>query len=156
MERRRGKLPSGMLCACRRKLTSEPRDKVFTVLGILPGEVWLYSPRSPDYSVSLKEVYINVVDFLLRTTRRLDVICEAIYFPLRAKTDARSKFLDSSRRAKLEISAIYLDRLARCSIAARTRCGLDDSLMAFPALARQAAREEGYGDDYVISQGLRR
>lgn len=65
--------------ACRRKLASKPRDKIFGVLGILPDAVRKEFPV--DYNLSLKDIYTNVVDFLLYTTERLDVICESIYFP---------------------------------------------------------------------------
>ncbi|RYP76325.1 hypothetical protein DL769_003665 [Monosporascus sp. CRB-8-3] len=69
-----------VLNICRRKLAGEPRDKVFGVLGILPEDVRYYFP--PNYNESLREVYTNVVDFLLHTTRCFDVVCAAIYFPL--------------------------------------------------------------------------
>ncbi|CAH0017090.1 unnamed protein product [Clonostachys rhizophaga] len=69
-----------VLRVCRPKLAAEPRDKVFGVLGILPAETSFHFP--PNYGSSLREVYTNVVDLILHTTRRLDVICEAIYFPV--------------------------------------------------------------------------
>ncbi|KAI0818184.1 heterokaryon incompatibility protein-domain-containing protein [Xylaria sp. FL0064] len=73
-----------VLRICRTKLAAEPRDKVFGVLGILPESVQYHSP--PDYNASLREVYTNVVDLLLHTTRRIDVICNAIYFPVYTRT----------------------------------------------------------------------
>ncbi|KAI0126374.1 heterokaryon incompatibility protein-domain-containing protein [Xylariales sp. AK1849] len=73
-----------VLHACRRKLAAKPQDKVFGVLGILPEEIRWDFP--PNYNASLREVYTNVVDFLLHTMRRLDVICEAIYFPIHTST----------------------------------------------------------------------
>ncbi|KAI0429274.1 heterokaryon incompatibility protein-domain-containing protein [Xylaria sp. FL1042] len=73
-----------VLRICRTKLAAEPRDKVFGVLGILPESVQYHFP--PDYNASLREVYTNVVDLLLHTTRRVDVICNAIYFPLYTRT----------------------------------------------------------------------
>ncbi|KAI1777172.1 heterokaryon incompatibility protein-domain-containing protein [Hypoxylon cercidicola] len=149
-----------VLRACRTKFASEPRDKVFGVLGILPEAVRHNFPT--DYTASLKEVYINVVDFLLHTTRRLDVICEAIYFPIHISmanlpswvpdwshipqtnalglsynfsasqdTCVKFKFPDPTRRSKLEISAINLGTVERRGIALGTLFGLDDSLMAF-------------------------
>ncbi|TGJ76814.1 hypothetical protein E0Z10_g10824 [Xylaria hypoxylon] len=69
-----------VLHICRKKLAADPRDKVFAVLGILPEHIRLNFPL--DYNASIKEVYTNVVSFLLTTTRRLDVICESIYFPI--------------------------------------------------------------------------
>ncbi|KAH8664383.1 heterokaryon incompatibility protein-domain-containing protein [Xylariales sp. PMI_506] len=73
-----------VLRICRTKLAAEPRDKVFGVLGILPEIVRFHFP--PNYNASLREVYTNVVDLLLHTTRRLDVICDAIYFPIHSST----------------------------------------------------------------------
>lgn len=64
---------------CRRKLSSEPRDKVFGVLGVLPPTIC--DEIQVDYDISVKDVYVNIVDILLRTTRSLDVICEAIHYP---------------------------------------------------------------------------
>ncbi|KAI1421313.1 heterokaryon incompatibility protein-domain-containing protein [Xylaria sp. FL1777] len=64
----------------RKKLAADPRDKVFAVLGILPEPIRRSFPL--DYNASIKEVYTNVVSFLLTTTRRIDVICESIYFPI--------------------------------------------------------------------------
>ncbi|KAI0538215.1 heterokaryon incompatibility protein-domain-containing protein [Xylaria digitata] len=69
---------------CRRKLAAEPRDKVFGILGILPESVRCHFP--PDYNMSLRELYTNIVDMLLHTTRRVDVICDAIYFPIYTNT----------------------------------------------------------------------
>lgn len=149
-----------VLNAYRTKHASDPRDKVFGVLGILPEE-FRYEFR-PNYSASLKEVYTNVVDFLLRTTGRLDVICEAIYFPLHISTanlpswvpdwshipqmralglrfnfsasqdtSADFMFQEGSRRTKLKISIITLGSLHRRGIAVDALYGLDDLLMAF-------------------------
>ncbi|RYP19168.1 hypothetical protein DL765_003483 [Monosporascus sp. GIB2] len=67
------------LVKCRRKLASDPRDKVFGLLGFLPSEIRSRVPI--DYNASVKEVYTNVVDFCLHATRRLDVICESFHFP---------------------------------------------------------------------------
>ncbi|KAK8031355.1 heterokaryon incompatibility het-6 [Apiospora arundinis] len=149
-----------VLRLCRTKHTTEPRDKVFGVLGILPEDVQLHFP--PDYNASLRQVYTDVVDYLLHTTRRLDVICEAIYFPLHARstalptwvpdwshvpqtaglgrsyefsasgdTQAIFSFPGSRQRTKLKFSAISLGAVEVRGIAVGTFCGLDDSLMAF-------------------------
>jgi hypothetical protein len=69
-----------VLYLCRTKLAADPRDKVFGILGLLPQEIRDQFP--PNYSLSVKDVYTNVVDFLLTSTGRLDVICEAIHYPL--------------------------------------------------------------------------
>jgi hypothetical protein len=62
------------------KSCMEPRDRVYGLLGILsPFE---RSEFPVDYSRPVREVYIDVVDHLLTTTRSLDVICAAINFPV--------------------------------------------------------------------------
>ncbi|KAI1426725.1 heterokaryon incompatibility protein-domain-containing protein [Xylaria sp. FL1777] len=145
--------------AYRRKLTSEPRDKVFGILGVLPEDV--RKEFLVNYNLSIKEIYTNVVDFLLHTTNSLDVICESIYFPKQnsvanlpswvpdwsqnpettalgcsynftaaGDTDASWKFLDE-RRNKLEISAIYVGTVWKHGVAVSTVCTSADYLMAF-------------------------
>ncbi|KAF2006902.1 hypothetical protein P154DRAFT_421176 [Amniculicola lignicola CBS 123094] len=146
------------MCACRRKLSTDPRDKVFGILGVLPPEIRAEFPV--DYNQSVREVYINAVDYLLHTTDRLDVICESIHFPLHTssanlptwvpdwshspqtaslgrmcdfsaagETEAKYRLLDGRR--KLEISAIHLDTISFHGIAVGTLCTLADYLMAF-------------------------
>ena len=145
--------------ALRRKTCSDPRDKVFGILGIL--SPYTRSEFPVDLSLSVKEVYINVVDYLLSTTESLDVICESIHFPLHTNSadlpswvpdwshspetaalgswynfsasgdeKAKYRFVDE-RRNKLEISAIYVDTIATHGIAVGTLCTLADYLMAF-------------------------
>lgn len=149
-----------VLHICRRKLTADPRDKVFAVLGILPEDIRLKFPI--DYNASIKEVYTNVVSFLLRETRRLDVICESIYFPIHISniklpswvpdwsnstqvaalgltygfsatrdTNANFRFIDKPQRTQLSITAIHLDTISSRGVAVGTHCGLDDLLLAF-------------------------
>ncbi|KXJ92116.1 heterokaryon incompatibility protein-domain-containing protein [Microdochium bolleyi] len=146
-----------VLHTCRTKLAADPRDKVFAIIGILPEHVGVDFPI--DYSASIREVYTNVVDFLLHSDR-LDVICEAIYFPLHTsnaslptwvpdwshmpqtgalglsydfnaagKTKADFQLLE--QRSKLSIKAVHLDIVAMHGIAVGTLCTLDDYLMAF-------------------------
>ena len=69
----------GALRTCRRKLATNPRNKVFGILGVLPAE--MRAVLAPDYRLSIKEVYTNVADYLLHITRRFDIIYEAIHFP---------------------------------------------------------------------------
>ncbi|KAF2277446.1 uncharacterized protein EI97DRAFT_365322, partial [Westerdykella ornata] len=145
-----------VLRACRGKLSADARDKVFGILGILPDHVRGEFPV--DYSLSVKEVYIDAVDYILYSTDQLDVIREAIHFPLHhssanlpswvpdwshasgitsisvgssasGRTKADYKFHDGRR--KLEISAIYLDKVKARGIAVGTLCNLGDYLMAF-------------------------
>jgi hypothetical protein len=68
-----------VMCMCRRKLSADARDKVFGILGVLPEAVRMDFPV--NYSLSVKEVYVGVVDSILFTTERLDVICESIHYP---------------------------------------------------------------------------
>lgn len=63
----------------RRKLCGDPRDKVFGILGVLPERIRLEIPA--DYTLSIKDVYTNVVDTLIHKTNRLDIICESFHFP---------------------------------------------------------------------------
>jgi hypothetical protein len=65
---------------CRRKLSEDPRDKVFGVLGMLPPAIQQEFPV--NYSQSVRNVYIDVVDYLISTTDCLDVLRESIHFPL--------------------------------------------------------------------------
>jgi len=70
--------------ACRRKLSENPRDKVFGILGLLPAAT--RRELLVDYSKPTKGVYTDVVDLLLSTTGRIDVIRESIHFPLHIGT----------------------------------------------------------------------
>jgi hypothetical protein len=148
-----------VLRACRRKLAADPRDKVFGILGILPETV--RQDFQANYDLSVKEVYANVVEYLLYTTEQLNIICEAIYFPLHtssatlptwvpdwshvpqttalglsynftASGSTKAKFrFLDEHRNKLEISAIPLDTINRHGISVGTLCALADFLMAF-------------------------
>jgi hypothetical protein len=52
--------------ACRKKLSENPRDKVFGILGMLPKQILREFPV--DYKQSVKTVYIDVVDYIISTT----------------------------------------------------------------------------------------
>lgn len=73
-----------VLRACRKKLSENPRDKVFGILGLLPETIQHEFPV--DYNQSIKTVYTDVVDYLISTTERLDVIRESIHFPFPPST----------------------------------------------------------------------
>jgi hypothetical protein len=146
---------------CRRKLCTDPKDKVFGILGVLQQDEVGFKV---DYNLSVKDVYINVVDSLLHTSNRLDVICEAFHFPVHTNTSSASlptwapdwshnpattalgcefgfsaagntqaeyRFIDRPRRNKLEISAVFLGTIKEHGIAVGTLCKLADYLMAF-------------------------
>lgn len=150
-----------VLRECRGKLSSDPKDKVFGILGILDREV--REEFAVDYGKSVKDVFTDVVDFLLTTTERLDVICEAIHFPVyvssanlptwvpdwshvpatssillspgtdfAASRDAKANYrFLEERRNRLEISAISLGYISWHGITVGTLCTLSDYLMAF-------------------------
>lgn len=150
-----------VLRACRRKLASDPRDKVFGVLGVLGKDI--REGFTVDYGKSVKEVFTDVVDFLLTTTEHLDVICEAIHFPIHissanlpswvpdwshipatsaislspgtdfaASKDSKAKFkFLDERRNRIQISAIPLGSISLHGVTVGTLCTLGDYLMAF-------------------------
>jgi len=150
-----------VLRVCRRKLASDPKDKLFGVLGILPEKV--RNEFRADYGLSLKDIYTEIVDYILKTTESLDVICDAIHFPLRAGLSALPSFVPDwshipdtislsasngytfkasgdtkaicrfldERLNKLEVSAIYLDTVKRRGVAVGTLCTDDDFLTTF-------------------------
>ncbi|GAB1315425.1 hypothetical protein MFIFM68171_05635 [Madurella fahalii] len=145
--------------ACRRKLSTEPRDKVFGLLGVLPPAIRDEFPV--DYNLPVKEVYTNVVDYLLHTTHRLDVICESIHFPvhtssfglpswvpdwshspLTAAVGLAGRFYAAGasradarfvgrRRANLDMAALEVGRIIVTGMSVGTACTLGDYLMAF-------------------------
>jgi hypothetical protein len=150
-----------VLRACRRKLASDPKDKLFGVLGILPERV--RNEFRADYSLSLKEIYTEIVDYILKTTENLDVICDAIHFPAHRSSANLPSFVPDwshipqvaslshwhaygfkaagdtkavcrfldERLNKLEISAVYLGTVGARGVAVGTLCTCDDYAMAF-------------------------
>jgi len=149
--------PLEVLRACRRKLSGNPRDKIFAVLGLLPSGV--REDLQVRYDKSAKALYLDVAALIIRSTDRLDMIREAIYFPshvssadlptwcpdwayvpetssLSSKdysaagdTHAQCDLTDGLR--KLEISAIELGVIDTTGMAVGTLCALQDYLMAF-------------------------
>lgn len=67
-----------LLRITRTKLASDPKDRVYGILGILPHEVRV--KLRVDYRLSVREIYIDVVEILLRSGN-MDVICESIHYP---------------------------------------------------------------------------
>ena len=146
-----------VLRACRRKLSENPRDKIFGVLGILPRDI--RERLHVSYDTSVKSLYLEVAQLIVRSTRRLDVMRETIHFPVQVSftdlptwcpdwaqvpensalssdnfsaasdRDAEYEFKDEFR--KLEISAIELDIIDTTGVAVGTLCSLQDYLMAF-------------------------
>ncbi|KAI4632198.1 uncharacterized protein J4E87_001670 [Alternaria ethzedia] len=146
-----------VLRACRRKLSENPRDKVFGVLGILPQDI--RERLNVSYDKTVKSLYLEVTQLIVRSTHRLDVMREAIHFPVQVNftdlptwcpnwaqvpensalssenfsaagySDAECEFKDELR--KLEISAIEMDIIDTTGVAVGTLCSLQDYLMAF-------------------------
>jgi hypothetical protein len=146
-----------VLRACRKKLSENPRDKIFGILGILPNDVREH--LRIRYDKSVKSLYLDVAQLIIPSTRRLDVIREAIHFPPQASSTnlptwcpdwaqvpetsalsakefsaagdsyAQCDFKDELR--KLEISAIELGVIDMTGVAVGTLCALQDYLMAF-------------------------
>lgn len=144
--------------ACRRKLSSDPKDKIFGIQGVLSQRI--RREIIVDYKLSVKDVYLNIVDILLQKTACLDIICESIHFPTYMNNNnllpssvpdwshvpstapigmihdfsasANSKTTASSvEKGKLRISAIQLGRIKDHGVAVGTLCTLSDYLMAF-------------------------
>lgn len=67
-----------LLRISRTKLASDPKDRVYGILGILPSEI--RAELRVDYLLPVREVYVDAVKILLRSGK-LDVICESIHFP---------------------------------------------------------------------------
>jgi hypothetical protein len=148
-----------VLRTCRRKFASDPRDKLYGILGVLPEHI--QKCFLVDYRLTVKDVYTAIVKFLLIRTGKLDIICEAIHFPIHTSStnvptfvpdwshipqtsamgfkygfsasgdyQAICKFRDN-RLNKLEISAIELDVVKNKGMVVGTLCVLGDYLMAF-------------------------
>jgi hypothetical protein len=114
-----------------------------------------------DYNKPVREVYIDVVDYLLTTTRRLDVICASINFPVHQNTHGmpswcpdwsqRRRILPigyrfsgfsasgalepkatfSGKRRILNVAAIFLDTITSCGIPLNPPICKGALLMAF-------------------------
>ncbi|KAK5653299.1 hypothetical protein OQA88_8990 [Cercophora sp. LCS_1] len=56
----------------RNRAATDPRDKVFAPLGLVPADQRSDPALSINYSLSVEEVFTNVAEYLLRTTGRLD------------------------------------------------------------------------------------
>lgn len=67
-----------LLRISRTKLASDPKDRVYGILGILPDEVrakfWV------NYLLPVREIYVDVVEILLQSGN-MDVMCESIHYP---------------------------------------------------------------------------
>lgn len=64
-----------VLVLARHQRASDPKDKFFGILGILPAHI--QKDFRADYTMSVKDIFTGIVDYLIKTTKSLDVICEA-------------------------------------------------------------------------------
>ncbi|KAF4630895.1 hypothetical protein G7Y89_g7230 [Cudoniella acicularis] len=156
----------------RGKFCSDPRDKVYGILGILSPEQRAQFPV--EYSTSTREVYIDVVDYYITSTKRLDILGASIHstehrntfslpswvpdwshhprlvplsrqnrrFSAAGATDALFSF--SHRRKTLTISAIYIDHIATCGINLGSKIGIPHALMAFLNWRSKIIQTKGY------------
>ena len=144
--------------ACRNKLTAMPLDKVYGILGLLSERVRRDFPV--NYKLSVKKLYIDVVDHILSTTQRVDVLRESIHFPLHVENTGlpswcpdwsyipatkslqsttnfcasgftKNEWKFSDQRRRLEITAIELDTIDVHGVAVGTLTDSADYLMAF-------------------------
>ncbi|KAH8686126.1 heterokaryon incompatibility protein-domain-containing protein [Tricladium varicosporioides] len=147
-----------VLRACRSKLASDPKDKVFGVLGVLSKGSQRFTA---NYNHPVEQIYTEVVKFVLVTTHCLDIICEAIHFPTytgsiilpsfvpdwshipqtgamgntygfsASKYTAARYELPLAPSGRLKISAVYLGTIDIHGIAVGTICTLEHYLMTF-------------------------
>ncbi|ETS85132.1 hypothetical protein PFICI_03157 [Pestalotiopsis fici W106-1] len=65
----------GFLAWCQPKRCADPKDKLYALLGVLPEAIRRHF--KPDYTISVKKLYMDIFEYILRSTRRLDVLCYA-------------------------------------------------------------------------------
>lgn len=65
----------------RNRSATDPRDKIFSILNLVPESEW---PGKPDYSKDTAEVYSAVAAHIILKTRRLDLlrVCELPDYPI--------------------------------------------------------------------------
>lgn len=146
-----------MMRTCRSKLSFDPRDKVFGILGVLSERI--RNELKVDYSVSVKDVYINIFRTIVEKTESLDILRESIHFsdynnnnrlpswvpdwshnslvsPIAATRGCSASrkaqvVVNFTERNKLRVLAIPLGRIKEYGIAVGTRSTVNDYLTAF-------------------------
>lgn len=144
---------------CRSKLSSDPKDKVFGVLGVLTERI--RNEIKVDYSIPVKDVYINIFRTVVEKTESLDIIRDSTHqhyannynlpswvpdwshvwwyspitsshpeLPFSASANKRV-VADFKGRNKLKISAIPLGNIKEHGTAVGRQCTVNDYLMAF-------------------------
>jgi len=146
-----------VLRACRTKLSENPRDKIFGVLGLLPNDI--RERLHVSYDTAVKSLYLDVAQLIISSTHRLDVIRESIPFPVQVstvdlptwcpnwaqvpdnsalspdlfsaagKSEAQYEFRDELR--KLDVHAVELSIIDTTGVAVGTLGSLQDYLMSF-------------------------
>ncbi|KAE9366493.1 hypothetical protein N431DRAFT_548372 [Stipitochalara longipes BDJ] len=141
------------------KNCADPRDRLYGLFGILSEDE--RSHFSVNYNSPVREVYIEVVDTLLTTTRRLDIICASISFPVHqnihglpswcpdwsqrrrilpigdrfpgfsASGALEAKVAFSNKRRILNVTAIFLGKITSCGVPLNPPICKGALLMAF-------------------------
>lgn len=165
-----GLLPALLLH--RDRACTDPRDKVYATLGLL--SAYERSEFVVDYSLPVSHVFINVVDYLISTTRRLDVIRSSIRpsdynstvslpswapdwsynpnvrpicnkdRPFSASGITDASFAFLNRRKQLEISAIFVDTIGSSGIELSSHIDMDNVITAFFAWRLSVIQRSGY------------
>ncbi|EPE03839.1 HET domain-containing protein [Ophiostoma piceae UAMH 11346] len=68
------------LQTCRDKFATDPRDKVYGVLGVSPQDA--QTAITPDYKMPIGEVYTKAAEYVITASRRLDIVCHALHYPV--------------------------------------------------------------------------
>ena len=68
------------LCTCRSKFATDPRDKIYGVLGVAPEDT--QKAIIPDYNMPIGEVYTQAAEYIITVSRRLDIACHALHYPI--------------------------------------------------------------------------
>lgn len=96
------------------------KSKICGILGILYKEVRNVFP--PNYNLSIKDLYTQVVDFLIKTTQRLDVICKAVHFPVHTSSTDLPSFIPDWSHAPQTTSMGYKYKFSAAGSTKARRC----------------------------------
>lgn len=136
-----------VLVLTRRQRALDPKDKFFGLLGILPAHI--QRDFRADYTMSVKEIFTAIVDYLIKTTKRLDVICEAFH-TARENANGLPTFVpDWSRlpsRSFCSIRAMGSDRYHDAALGRKAECRfLDEKLSLLEISAVYVGKVSGRG-----------